>query len=120
MSRWKLTVRHGSDVDHESYEDLDAAVAAMRERALAIRAEGPARPIQSLRDFEPRDQVHARLQLSGGGFLRKSVAGVDVRGDGTFVPYKGGVVREELDPTHHDTPFELVRETLEAESDGQD
>jgi hypothetical protein len=68
-----------------------------------------------LRDFGPGEQVHARLQLSGGGLLRKSVAGVDVRGDGTFVPFKGGVAREELDPTHHDTPFDLVRETLEAE-----
>jgi len=118
VSRWKLTVRHGSDVDHESFADLGDAVARMRERALAIRAEGPVRPVQSLRDFEPRDQVHARLQLSGGRLLRKSVAGVDVRGDGTFVPFSGGVVREELDPTHHDTPFELVRETLEAKSDG--
>jgi hypothetical protein len=111
--RWKLTVRHGSDVDHQSFEELGEAVAAMR--ALAIRAEGPVRAVQSLRDFEPGDQVHARLQLSSGGFLRKSVAGVDVRGDGTFVPFRGGVVREELDPTDHDTPFDLVRETLEAE-----
>ena len=108
-------MRHGSDVDHQSYDDLGEAVAAMRERALAIRAEGPVRPVQSLRDFEPSAQVHARLQLSSGGFLRKSVAGVDVRGDGTFVPFKGGVTREELDPTDHDTPFDLVRETLEAE-----
>ena len=89
----------------------------MRERALAIRAEGPARPAQLLRDREPGDQVHARLQLSGRGLFRKPVAGVDVRGDGTFVPFKGGVAREELDPTHHDTPFELVRETLEAEAE---
>ena len=114
-SRWKLTVRHGSEVSHESFRDLGAAVAAMRERALAIRSEGPVRAVRSLRDFEPGDQVRARLQLSGGGLLRKSVAGVDVRGDGTFVPFAGGMAREELDPTHHDTPFDLVRETLEAE-----
>jgi hypothetical protein len=115
MPNWKLTVRHGSDVDHERFDDLGEAVAAMRERALAIRSEGPVRPVQSLRDFEPGDQVHARLQLSSGRLFRKSVAGVDVRGDGTFVPFRGGVKREELDPTHHDTPFDLVRETLEAE-----
>ncbi|HET9593222.1 MAG TPA: hypothetical protein VFP17_09930 [Solirubrobacterales bacterium] len=115
MSRWKLTVRHGSDVDHAQFDDLDEAVAAMRERALAIRSEGPARPVRSLRDFEPDDQVLARLQLSGGRLFRKSVAGVDVRGDGAFVPFKGGVVREELDPTDHDTPFDVVRETLQAE-----
>jgi hypothetical protein len=113
MPAWKLTVRHGSDVDHERFDELGAAVAAMRERALAIRSEGPLRPVRSLRDFEPGDQVRARLQLSGRGLLRKPAAGVDVRGDGTFVPFKGGVVREELDPTDHDTPFDLVRETLE-------
>jgi hypothetical protein len=113
--RWKLTVRYGSDVSHEGFDSLDEAVAAMRERALAIRAEGPARPVSSLRDFAPRDQVQARLQLSGRGLLRKPIAGIDVRGDGAFVPFRGGVGREELDPSGHDTPFELVRETLEAE-----
>jgi hypothetical protein len=113
VSRWKLTVRHGSDVSHESFDDLDAAVAAMRERALAIRSEGPVKAVSALRDFAPEDQVHARLQLSGKGWIRKPVAGVDIRGDGTFMPYRGGVQREELDPTHHETPFDLVRETLE-------
>ncbi|HET9163262.1 MAG TPA: hypothetical protein VFN89_07460 [Solirubrobacterales bacterium] len=107
-------MRHGSDVEHESFEELDQAVDAMRERALAIRAEGPVRPVSSLRDFGPAQQVHARLQLTGSGLLRKPVAGVDVRGDGTFMPYRGGVRREELDPSGHDTPFDLIRETLEA------
>jgi hypothetical protein len=102
-------------VDHAQFDELADAVAAMRERALAIRSEGPVRPVRSLRDYDPGDQVHARLQLSGRGLLRKPTAGVDVRGDGTFVPFKGGVVREELDPTHHETPFDLVRETLEAQ-----
>jgi hypothetical protein len=102
-------------VDHAQFDDLAEAVAAMRERALAIRSEGPAPRVQSLRDYEPGDQVLARLQVSGRGLFRKPVAGIDVRGDGTFVPFKGGVTREELDPTDHDTPFDLVRETLEAE-----
>lgn len=114
MGAWKLTVRHGSDVGHESFEDLDEAVAAMRERALAIRAEGPVKGVSALRDFGPEQQVHARLQLSGGRWPRKAVAGVDVRGDGTFMPFRGGVRREELDPTRHETPFDAVRETLES------
>lgn len=112
-SNWKLTVRHGSDVEHERFDDLDEAVGQMRERALAIRSEGPVGAVRSLRDFEPSQQVHARLELSSGGLFRKAVAGIDVRGDGTFVPFRGGVAREELDPTQHDTPFDLVRETLE-------
>jgi len=111
---WKLTVRHGSDVQRVSFEDLDDALAAMRARALAIRAEGPVRRASGFRDYEPRDQVHARLQLSSGGLLRRATAGVDVRGNGEFVPFSGGVRREELDPTRHETPFDAVRETLEA------
>ncbi len=106
-------MRHGSDVEHLGFHDLGEAVAAMRARALEIRAEGPVKGVSSLRDFGPEEQVHARLQLSGKGLLRKPVAGVDVRGDGTFMPFRGGVRREELDPTHHETPFDLVRETLE-------
>jgi len=109
-------VRHGSDVSHQSFDDLGEAVAEMRRRALEIRARGPAKGVSMLRDFGPEDQVRARLQLSGKGWLRKPVAGVDVRGDGTFMPYRGGIGREELDPTAYDTPFDLVRETLERSS----
>jgi hypothetical protein len=115
---WKLTVRNGSDVERGSFGDLEEAVAEMRERALAIRAQGPAKAVSALRDFAPEDRVLARLQLSGRGWLRKPVAGIDVRGDGTFVPYRGGVRREELDPSGHDTPFDLVRETLERHGRG--
>jgi hypothetical protein len=113
---WKLTVRHGSEVSHEGFDDLGEAVATMRERALAIRSEGPRKTANMVREFKPEDQVHARLQISGRGFLRKPTAGVDVRGDGTLMPFRGGVGREELDPSDHETPFELVRETLEAEA----
>jgi hypothetical protein len=108
-------VRHGGDVDSAGFEDLGEAVAAMRERALAIRSQGPAKTASMLREFKPADQVQARLQIVGRrGLLRKSVAGVDVRGDGTFMPFRGGYAREELDPSRHQTPFELVRETLQA------
>ncbi len=106
-------MRDGAEVDHEGFDDVAEAVARMRERALAIRAEGPPKAANLVRKFEPKDQVTARLELSRGGFLRKQAAGIDVRGDGTFVPYRGGLRREELDPSGHDTPFDLVRETLE-------
>jgi hypothetical protein len=113
---WKLTVRHGSDVTHERFDDLGKAVARMRERALAIRSEGPVKAVSALRDFTPHEQVQARLQITGKGLLRKKpTAGVDVRGDGTIVPYRGGVAREELDPTDYETPFDVVRETLKGQ-----
>ena len=114
MAGWKLTVRVGSDVEHLRFDGLDEAVAAMRARALEIRAGGSVKTVSGFKDYEPRDQVQARLQLSTGGLLRKRVAGVDVRGNGEFVPYRGGVGREELDPSRDETPFDAVRETLEA------
>jgi hypothetical protein len=110
---WKLTVRHGSAVAHSEFGELDEAVAAMRQRAMEIRAEGPLKTASMLRDIAPGQQVHARLQLSGKGLLRKPVAGIDVKGNGAFVPYRGGVRREELDPSGYETPFDAVRETLE-------
>ena len=99
-------MRNGAEVEHEGFDDLGAAVAAMREWALRIRAEAPP-PSKVLSRIKPADQVQGRLELSGpGGFLHKPAAGIDVRADGTFVPYKkGGVRREELDPSGHDTPF---------------
>jgi hypothetical protein len=106
-------VRAGADVDHAKFDDLDEAVAAMREWALKVRAEGPPKTAKLIKTFEPKDKVQARLELSSGSFFSKTVAGIDVRGDGTFVPFRGGVRREELDPSKHDTPFDLVRETWE-------
>lgn len=112
MPGWKLTVRNGSEVDSARFEDLDGAVAAMRERALEIRSAGPVDRVSGIRDYEPGDQVRARLQISGKGLLAKPVAGVDIRGDGEFVPYRGGFRREELAGPRERTPFELVRDTL--------
>ncbi len=112
---WKLTVRVEAAVEHFGFDDLDAAVTAMRERALSIRAGAPPKTANALRTFKPSQQVQGRLELSGRGLFGKPVAGIDVRGDGTFMPYRGGVGREELDPTAHETPFDAVRETLEAD-----
>jgi hypothetical protein len=114
VSAWKLTVRHGSEVSHEAFDDLDDAVRAMRERAMAIRAEGPVEAAAGFKERDPRSLVHARLQISGKGLLRKPTAGVDVRGNGEFVPFSGGIGREELDPRDDATPFDTVRETLSA------
>jgi hypothetical protein len=109
---WVLTVRHRSDVDRERFDSLEAALDALRAQAESIRAEGPLESVGSLRDFEPGDQVHARLEISSGGILRGRDAGLDVMGDGSYVPYRGGMRRTQLDPRTGQTPFEAVGEAL--------
>jgi len=84
----------------------------LRAEAHAIQAEGPVPAASLLRDYQARDQVHARLQLTGKGLLHKPIAGVDVRGDGSLVAYSGGLRRQELEPQGRDTPFDAVRQTL--------
>ena len=105
-------------VEREAFEDLDEAVAAMRERALAIRARGAGcEPVAGCKDFEPRrpgPRAAAALERRAAA---QAGAGVDVRGNGEFVPYRGGVRREELDPSGHETPFDAVRETLAGRTD---
>jgi hypothetical protein len=68
--------------------------------------------VSALRDFEAEQRVHARLEISSGGFLRGIDAGVDVMGDGTIVPYRGGVRRRELEPRGGQDPFDAVEEAL--------
>jgi len=65
-----------------------------------------------LRTFEPGDRVAARFEISTGGWLRGSAAGVDVMGDGRIVAFAGGVSRSELEPRGNETPFDAVRRQL--------
>jgi hypothetical protein len=112
VSGWNLTIRHGSDVEREQFDDLEQAIEEMRRRAEAIRSEGPLERVGSLRDFEPAEQVQARLEISTGGLLRSRDAGLDVMGDGTFVPYRGGIRRTQLQLRDGQNPFEAVGEAL--------
>ena len=109
---YTLTVRHGSAVERQRLASLDQAVEELRRQAEAIRSEGPLGKVSSLRDFDPAEQVHARLELSTGGLLRGRDAGVDVMGDGNLVPYRGGMRRTELALRPGQSPFEAVGEAL--------
>jgi hypothetical protein len=112
MAAWKLISRKGSEVARESYDELDQALAEMRRLAYAVIAEGPRSRVSALRDFEPADQVVARLEISGKGMLRAPTAGVDVMGDGSLVPFSGSVRREVLTPPRPGDEFDAVRQAL--------
>ncbi len=83
----------------------------MERRVREIRSEGPLDGINALRDYEPDQRVHARIEISTGGLLRGREAGIDVMGDGSLVPYAGVVRKRRLEPDG-ETPFDAVREAL--------
>jgi hypothetical protein len=99
-------------VKHERFASLEEAVEALERRAGQIRSEGPLDEVGSLRDFEPGQQVHARLELCTGGLLRGREVGLDVMGDGALVPYTGAVRKRRLEPRDGETAFDAVREAL--------
>jgi hypothetical protein len=109
---WRLTIRHGSDVDRERFDDLDDAIAEMRRRSEEIRAEGPLEDVSMIREYSHEIRVHARLELSGSGRARRSEAGLDVMGDGRLVPYRGAILKRELEPADGDTAYDAIREAL--------
>jgi hypothetical protein len=109
---YKLTVRRGPRVTREKFDDLDAAIVALERYAKEIRSAGPLQSRKMLREFEPDAQVAGRVEISTGGLIRRGEdAGVDVMGDGTFVAFRGGMRRSELDPGQLG-PFEAVRRAL--------
>jgi hypothetical protein len=112
MARYRLKVRHGSRVERERFDDLDAALTAMKRQTQLIRKEGPLDEISAIRDYEPGQRVQARLELSAGGPFRRREAGMDLMGDGRLVPYVGAVRKHRLEPGDGTSPFDAVREAL--------
>jgi hypothetical protein len=109
---WRLTIRHGSEVERERLDSLDDAIAEVERRAEAIRSEGPLDGVKAFRDYDPGQRVHARLELSGPGRLRRPEAGLDVMGDGRLVPYRGATFRRGLEPARGQSAYEALRAAL--------
>jgi hypothetical protein len=84
----------------------------MRATAEAVIAEGPLPERKMIRTYEPEKQVAARLEISSGGWLGGDTAGVDVMGDGRVVPFRGGVLRRELEPRGGGSAYDAVRKAL--------
>ena len=113
MSGWQLVIRHGSRVERAAFASLDDAILEMRRRTEAIRTEGPLDQVGALRDYEPGQQVHARLELSTGGLFRGREVGIDVMGDGALVPYVGVIRKHRLEPRDGETAVDAVRHAIE-------
>jgi hypothetical protein len=112
VAKWRLTVRHGPRVSREAFDDLEDALDAMRDHAVAVATEGRLAPVQGLRPYEAEDRVAARIEISSGGRFRGRKAGIDVMGDGALVPYRGVVRKERLEGRTPNAALDAVREAL--------
>jgi hypothetical protein len=77
-----------------------------------IRGEGTLPPVEAFRTYEPSVRVRARLEVTGPGRLRRPTAGVDVKGDGTVVPYRGEIFKQPLEASRGGSEIDAVREAL--------
>lgn len=109
---WKLTVRYGSDVSRQTFDDLDQALEAARTAADEVIADGPLKEVKAIRDYEPAQIVNARIEVSGKGLFSPPTAGFDIQGDLSVVAYSGGVRRAELDGSTVSQAIKSVRIAL--------
>jgi hypothetical protein len=105
-------MRHGPRVTRSEFDDLDSAMGAMRDAAATVVREGPLETVQGFREYDPAEQVAARITLRRGGIFSARAAGVDVMGDGALVPFAGVVRRRPLDGETADGALAAVRAEL--------
>ncbi len=111
---WKLTVRAGPKVERTRFDSLESALTAAeaRGRELARTAHRPVIDVK-VRQFDPIQQVAARIEIAGPERMFPSVrGGVDVRGDGSTEAYVGGVRRQVLKERGGESPYAALRRTL--------
>jgi hypothetical protein len=111
MARYTLTTRISGEVEHEHFDDLGAALTALERRGHALQGQADAEVVGGslMRRYEPEDQVTARLELRGPGRLR---AGVDVRGDGSALPYTGRLIRKPVQRVAGESAYDALRRVV--------
>jgi hypothetical protein len=111
---WRLTVRADNRVDRSSFDGLDRLLDALEERGRALARSTSAHTVDlKVKQFEPAQQVLARLELAGPERLLPSVtAGVDVRGDGSSEAFRGRVKRVAIERRGDEDAFAALRRAL--------
>jgi hypothetical protein len=111
---WTVTVRTGGRVESARFAELEPALQSVDARLSELAQSAPRRPVDvRYRQFDPGEQVHARIELAGPERLLPRVrAGVDVHGDGSSVPYLGRVKRRPLEPRGGESAATTLRRVL--------
>jgi len=114
VAGWRLTVRHGSRVEHDRFDDLDAALSELERRLDGVTGEARQRPVSFLgRRYDPVAQVAARAEVAGPHRLLPSVhGGVDMRGDGSTEAYTGRWRRRLVEVRPGETAYQALRRAL--------
>ena len=115
---WRLTVRSGPRVDKDRFDGLEPALEALEQRGRELADTAPRGKLDAkIREFEPVQQVVARLEVSGPQMLMpRAHAGVDVRGDGSTEAYVGRVRRAVIEQRSDEDAFAALRRVLGDES----
>src|SRR3954452_13238392 len=110
MARYTLTTRISGKVEHDRFDELDAAVDALERRGHALQGRADAESVGGslMRRYEPAQQVTARLEVSG----RRVRAGVDIRGNGDAVPFIGRLLRKQITQIGDESAYDAVRRTV--------
>jgi hypothetical protein len=110
MAGYRLTVRRGSKVERQRFDDLDGALAELESRGRDLQAGADAKAIdlKLLRRIEPVQRVVARLEVSGP----RVRAGIDVRGDGSAEGFTGRVRRRLIEQRRGESPYDALRRAV--------
>jgi hypothetical protein len=110
VAGYRVKVRVGPKVERTKHDDLDGALRTIEQRAAELAETAPRRTIDAkLRQFEPVQQVAARLELSGPGRLR---AGLDVRGDGSMEAWTGSLRRQVVEQKRRESALVALRRVV--------
>ena len=111
MAGYTIKARSGAQVIKDRFDDLASALTHLEKVAqeLARTADASVVSPPLIRDFEPVQQVLARVELAGPGRLR---AGVDVRGDGSTEAFTGKLKRELVEQLRGEDAYDALRRTL--------
>ena len=112
MSKWKVTVRHGSNVGREKFSSLAEAIDEARRRVEEIQREDRLPAITLFRKHTPDQRVNARIEITGPGLIRSPEGGIDVMGDGHAVAYTGAIRKETIEADSLDEALDRLRDAL--------
>jgi hypothetical protein len=105
-------------VERARFASLDGALDQLGRRARELTETAPRKEVDlKVRQFEPAQQVAARLEVAGPErFLPSVHGGIDIHGDGSMVAYRGQVRKSTIGPEPGEDGVDALRRALSQNS----